>query len=58
MKSQGKKEVLEAVLIAALVTTVTGLIGWGLEHLKSQFKKPSPDDDQDDNEDKVNTDKE
>jgi len=44
MKTQGRKEIAEAVLIAALTTLVGGLITWGLEALKGSVKKEEPKD--------------
>jgi len=35
---QGRKEVVEAVVIAALSAAVSGLVGWGLESLKAAQK--------------------
>jgi hypothetical protein len=43
MKSQGKKEIKEAVVVAALCATVTGLVGIGIEYLRRRVfteKKP------------------
>lgn len=39
MNTQGRKEIAEAVVIAALCTLASGLITWGIESLKSSFKK-------------------
>lgn len=42
---QGKKEVIEAVTIAALGAVATGLINWGLEVAKerAKAKKAAPE---------------
>lgn len=43
MKSQGKKEIKEAVVTAALCATVTGIVGLGIEYLRRRLfvdKKP------------------
>lgn len=37
METQGKKEIQEAVITAALVTVVTGLIGFGFEVFKRRW---------------------
>ncbi len=43
MENQGKKEIQEAVITAALVTVATGLIGIGFELIKRHlFKKEEP----------------
>ncbi len=43
MKTQGRKEVSEAVLVATLCAVATGLIGIGIEVLKHKiFHKPEP----------------
>jgi hypothetical protein len=42
MNTQGRKEIAEAVVIAALCTLASGLITWGLETLKSSVKKEEP----------------
>lgn len=39
MKTQGTKEVKEAVLIAALVCFAQGLVTWGFEAAKAQIAK-------------------
>jgi len=36
---QGKKEVIEQVVAAALISVVTGLITWGIDALKEAIKK-------------------
>ena len=45
MKIQGRKEVIEAVLIASLSAAATQLCTWALEELK---KKKAKKDDEDD----------
>lgn len=42
MNTQGRKEIAEAVAIAALCTLVSGLITWGIESLKNTVKKEEP----------------
>lgn len=39
MKISGKKEILEAVVIAALTTLLNGLIEWGLKKLDPEEDK-------------------
>lgn len=39
METQGRKEVCEAVLIAALSALATGLINWGVESAKAAAKR-------------------
>ncbi len=43
METQGKKEIQEAVLTAALVAIVTGAVGFGFEVFRRRwFKKEEP----------------
>ena len=43
IETQGRKEVAEAVVQAAIIAVCTGLINWGLETLKTQAKKRDED---------------
>jgi len=39
MKTQGRKEVFEAALIAALCAFVTGVVNWGVEEARRKAEE-------------------